>query len=253
MDRGQVGLSFDGKAIDGIKLVIFDKDGTITDLYKYWSVIAGIRSNIICRELGLDASFAPGISQVMGLDLANKRFRPEGPIGVKKRTDVLEVVVAFLASEGHGDCRAICEKAFAEADKEADLRLSEMLEVISGVREFVCKLDGRCLTAVATADNTARAKIVLETVGLPAFNLVAGGDMAKKSKPDPEIALIILEKLGVRPEEAVIIGDAPADLQLAANAGLKAGIGVATGMFSLEELKKQAYFAVGNLNEITVL
>ena len=252
MEKGEVRLNVEGKTINGIKLIIFDKDGTLTDLYKYWSVIASIRSSLICKELGLQTSYVNRISEVMGLDLVNHRFRPEGPIGVKKRTDVLDAVVAFLKDEGYGDCRAVCEKAFAEADIEANLRLFEMLEVIPGAREFIEKVKGKCLIAVATADNTARAKIVLDKVGLTSFDFIAGGDLAKKSKPDPEIILIILEKLGILPEEAVIIGDAPADLQLAKNAGLKAGIGVATGVFTLEELKKLSPYVISNLSQLGI-
>lgn len=42
-----------------------------------------------------------------------------------------------------------------------------------------------------------------------------GGDSVKHAKPAPDLVLAATERLGVRPEESVVIGDAPADIGMA--------------------------------------
>ena len=52
------------------------------------------------------------------------------------------------------------------------------------------------------------------------FNMVVGGDRVKKKKPAPEAVFRIMDHLAVSPEEAIIIGDSPEDVQAGRAAGL---------------------------------
>lgn len=51
------------------------------------------------------------------------------------------------------------------------------------------------------------------------FDLVIGNDEGYKPKPSPEVYLAAFEKLGIKPEEAVIIEDAPHGVQAARESG----------------------------------
>ena len=46
-----------------------------------------------------------------------------------------------------------------------------------------------------------------------------GGDSVPHAKPAPDLVLAAAERLGVRPQESVVIGDAPADIGMAVAAG----------------------------------
>lgn len=71
-----------------------------------------------------------------------------------------------------------------------------------------------------------------------------GADDAERSKPCPDIFLAALRALpGVRPEEAVVIGDSPWDAKAARRAGIRM-IGVLTGGFGEEELRGSGAIAV---------
>ena len=48
-----IDLSVDSKVIHDVGLVIFDKDGTLIELYHYWSQMVALRARIICEALGL--------------------------------------------------------------------------------------------------------------------------------------------------------------------------------------------------------
>jgi phosphoglycolate phosphatase-like HAD superfamily hydrolase len=49
-----------------------------------------------------------------------------------------------------------------------------------------------------------------------------GGDSVRHAKPAPDLALAAMERIGARPEESVVVGDAPADIGMAVAAGARA-------------------------------
>ena len=46
-------IYLDNLCIDDIDLMVFDKDGTLIDLYYYWSQMIALRAQYICDEFGL--------------------------------------------------------------------------------------------------------------------------------------------------------------------------------------------------------
>lgn len=93
---------------------------------------------------------------------------------------------------------------------------------------------------------TGRAKA---TYGLGQFEVVTSDDV-KATKPHPEGIEKVLKKLGVKPDEAVMVGDLPADVI----AGKKAGvltIGISHGFGTQKELEAAgADKVVGSLAEL---
>jgi HAD superfamily hydrolase (TIGR01549 family) len=61
-------------------------------------------------------------------------------------------------------------------------------------------------------------------------------DDAEKSKPHPDIFEAALGKLGVTPNDALVVGDTPYDAEAAARAGI-ASVGVLCGGFDERELR----------------
>jgi HAD superfamily hydrolase (TIGR01509 family) len=69
-------------------------------------------------------------------------------------------------------------------------------------------------------------------------------DDAERSKPHPDIFEAALAGLkGVRPEEAVVVGDTPYDVEAAAKAGVRA-VGLLSGGFGEESLREAGAAAV---------
>lgn len=68
-------------------------------------------------------------------------------------------------------------------------------------------------------------------------------DEVKSSKPEPDIFSAALEKIGVPPERAVVIGDTPYDVEAAHRAGI-AAIGVTSGPFTKRQLTEAGAVAV---------
>jgi pyrophosphatase PpaX len=98
-----------------------------------------------------------------------------------------------------------------------------MISVFPGVRELLEALKARGYTlAIVTSRLPATTAEGLEKYGLSGhFDLVVTCADCKKFKPDPEPALIALEKLGKKPEEAIMVGDTLNDILCARRAGVR--------------------------------
>lgn len=62
-------------------------------------------------------------------------------------------------------------------------------------------------------------------------------DDASKSKPEPDIFQAALQRLGIEPHEAMVLGDTPWDLEAAKKAGIPA-VAVTCGGWTVDELKE---------------
>ena len=76
--------------------------------------------------------------------------------------------------------------------------------------------------AVASSTDIAKTNAHLGHAGLlDRFPVAIGGDMVKHTKPDPDIFLLAAEKLGVEPQDCVVVGDTPADVLAGTAAGMR--------------------------------
>ena len=88
-----------------------------------------------------------------------------------------------------------------------------------GVAEALPALGGRKSTA--TTKSTAGTRLVLEHFGLlPYFDHVQGSD-GMRCKPAPDVVLAAMTGLSANPEECLLVGDSPADMEAGRTAGVK--------------------------------
>ena len=89
---------------------------------------------------------------------------------------------------------------------------------------------------IVTSKGDELAKRGLELTGLARFiDVVIGADSVTKYKPEPEPVLLALERLDVRVDEAVMIGDSPHDISSGNAAGV-ATVGVLWGPFTRDQI-----------------
>jgi pyrophosphatase PpaX len=98
-----------------------------------------------------------------------------------------------------------------------------MISVFPGVRELLDALKARgCTLAIVTSRLPATTAEGLEKYGLTDyFDLIVTCEDCTKFKPDPEPVRIALEKLGKKPEEALMVGDTRNDILCARGAGVR--------------------------------
>ena len=98
------------------------------------------------------------------------------------------------------------------------------IEPIAGVRETLEKAAALGLPcALGSSAPRENARLCLESLGLaPFFKAVVTGEDVERGKPHPDIFLAAARKLGVPPEECLVIEDAPAGVEAAHRAGMRA-------------------------------
>lgn len=100
----------------------------------------------------------------------------------------------------------------------------EMIEPFPGMVELIKGLKAKGFKVSITTSRLRNSTLI----GLRKFGLMDDIDEiitcedTDKHKPDPEPVLISLERLGVKAEEALMIGDSMFDIKCAHNAGVKA-------------------------------
>jgi HAD superfamily hydrolase (TIGR01549 family) len=107
---------------------------------------------------------------------------------------------------------------------------TEQVVLIDGAREVLETLTARGLaTGIVTSGGRERVSRELEAHGLtPHLHECVYGCDVKEKKPHPEALLLCLERLRIRTEEAMYVGDSPEDIAMARAAGVRS-IAIAGG------------------------
>jgi HAD superfamily hydrolase (TIGR01509 family) len=144
------------------------------------------------------------------------------------------------------------ETVKAIKDKLLSTAVDGSVQPMPGALDLLRELRSRQVpTALATSARRTSLQIIMDHLDFwDCFSEFVTKDEAQEEKPDPEIFLIAAKKLGVRPEDCVVIEDSPRGLLAADRAGMKC-IAVPTpstadGDFSL------AAVVAGSLREVNL-
>ena len=99
------------------------------------------------------------------------------------------------------------------------------------------------ILAVATGKARAGLNRVLAATGFADYFVDSICADEANSKPHPQMIELLIERLGIEPDSAVMIGDSALDMAMAQNAGV-AAIGVTYGAHSRDTLAKHAPVAI---------
>ncbi len=128
-------------------------------------------------------------------------------------------------------------------------RLLNLAKKIRGSASLLKQLrDKGFKTAIITNANKLFASSLTKKFGFK-VDLLVTGDVGLKEKPSPSMINYALKKLGVSPEEAVLVEDSLAGIIAGKRAGVKT-VGVLTGNSKREELAKQADFILENARQV---
>lgn len=117
----------------------------------------------------------------------------------------------------------------------------ELLRPFPGAAETVAELERRgYLLAIVTSKHRRSAMRGMELCGIVShFDVIVTPEDVREPKPHPEPVLFALDKLGVRPDEALFVGDSPHDIAAGKAAGTRTA-GVLWGPFPRAALEKAA-------------
>ncbi|MBU0591897.1 MAG: HAD family hydrolase [archaeon] len=232
-------ISINGKPLDDVDLFIFDKDGTLVDIHHYWCAMIRMRSEYLSEKYANgDIDVRNDLMNSMGIDLGLNKMKPEGPVGLRPRTFIIETAYKTLLKYSKVDKQDVAD-AFDYVDELSKKRIDEIVKPLPAVPQILIKLRKNGIKmAIATTDITKRAELVLSVLGIAEyFEIIAGADLVKKSKPSRDLVDYITDKTGTENCRVIVVGDSMVDLDMAKNAGTKF-LGVRTGLYNDEFIKK---------------
>jgi len=213
-------------ALDGIDLVVFDKDGTLVDFHAMWGGWAA--------ELGgrLDGAtrrpVAGDVFAAIGFDPSTGHVRPGTPLAIATMAEIREVIAAVVrrwCPSVAAARRAVDNAWFVPDPVNTAMPMTDLPALF---RRLVGS--GRRI-AVATTDDRAPTEATLRAIGIREQVSARGcGDDGIGVKPDPRMLLTICQALQIPAARAAMIGDTAADLAMGRNAGAGIVIGVLSGI-----------------------
>ena len=181
--------------------MIFDLDGTLVDTP---GVIVETALAALRGTGGLAMPEPQAIRATIGLPLT---VAFSGLLGLSVESAEVQAVVAEYRRLWRANV----------IPRSAELLYPGVAEGVQVLRDLGLRL------AVATSKIQNGAVAQLAAAGIARhFDVIAGYDAVERPKPDPQLALYVLERLGVRPDAAIVVGDTTHDLLMARGAGLRA-------------------------------
>jgi len=134
----------------------------------------------------------------------------------------------------------------SELHSEYYAELQERGHPLPGAKELVASLAERGYEVwLATSAKPEELEHHMQELGAEGkMAWVVSSDEAEESKPAPDIFGLALERAGVSPEDAVVVGDSVWDVEAAKDAGVRAAAVMTGGAFSRAELEEAGAYAV---------
>jgi len=207
-----------------IKAVIFDMDGTIVDSE---DIHTGSLKEVVKEELDVDLS-EEEIRKYIGLDYKHK----------------LEKIFSERGIDGDSN-------KLADVIRRRTIKLSHLVEKIDGAEEIIQEMKRNFKIALVSGSSRDQIESLLGNTGLKKyFDIRISSDDVENNKPHPDSYLLSTEKLGVKPNECVVIEDSVTGIEAAKSAGMFC-IAVLNRYNKNQDLSK-ADIKVNNIKEITL-
>ena len=183
-----------------MKGILFDMDGVLIDAMPFHA-----------------ESFQTAFKETVDKDIDKKEiFLLEGMPGHQLVKEIFKRNNDDRYINDENIINTICKR------KEQIFKEIQKAKAFEGVKELIDFLNcNNCLKAVVSGASKQEVESLLNANSLNNFNLIFSGEGLKDGKPHPEPFPAALDKLNLKPTEAVIVENAPLGVESAIRAGVR--------------------------------
>lgn len=229
-----------------IKAILFDKDGTLVDFHRTWMPAYQSAARWVAQSAGREG-LAARLLALGGYEAGSGSYVPSSPLACGTTAEIARL---WAAAAGLGDAERLArrlEEIFARDAADRPVPVTDLPRLFR-------RLTGRGLRlGVATMDSEALARGTVQRLGVARFlTFVCGYDSGFGHKPSPGMVHEFCTRLDVTPEEIMVVGDTPHDLNMGRAAGAKVVVGVLTGV-SLASTLAEADHVLSSIDALEAL
>ncbi|MCX5493861.1 HAD family hydrolase [Kaistia dalseonensis] len=227
-----------------LRAILFDKDGTFLDFARTWDTAT---ADVIRLLAAGDEIIAARLASIIHFDDATQRLLPTSPFVGGSLEDIGPDWAAALGQAPGPVFDARLIDLYYEAALDAAVPIGDPSLVFAALKEAGYRL------GVITNDSERGARAHCAKLGLTHwFDDIIGYDSGHGRKPEAGQILAFLDRFGIRPEEAALVGDTMHDVDAARAAGVTA-ISVATGYLTEEQLTPWADYVLSDIMALPAL
>ena len=219
--------------------IVFDKDGTLFDFNKVWSVWC---DRVVDELSAGDESLADRLATAIGYNRNERTFVSGSLIVCGAADDTVRVMTGLLTGGSFTSVNEVCNRL------SLDLPLAPVKELeatLSTLKNSGLKL------GVATNDSEASAHKQLAASNIATyFDFVCGYDSGFGGKPAPGMLLAFSEVMALQPDEIAMVGDSLHDIDAGIAAGVGLTAGVLTGPATEADLSTRADIVIKDIREL---
>lgn len=225
---------------NGVKAVLFDKDGTLFDFQKSWGAFG---ARVIADLAGGDAALERSLAEAADFDMERQLYGPNSPIVAGAEIKMVQAWAALHPTMNEADILGwLAPRAKEMTQRGLEPATADLPALLGRLKAAGLRL------GVATHDYEAAARAHLDRAGaLDAFDFIAGVDSGYAQKPAPEMLAAFAAQGGVEASAVVMVGDSVVDLEMGRNAGAAASVAVLTGPAPEARLRPSADIVIPSI------
>ena len=234
-----------------IRAVLFDKDGTLLEFDTLWGAATRRVLPSFLRALSVPAEHRLYERMLEALGVTKVGVDAGKAMEWMPYTQMAAVLVKALEEEGFGiknaDAAAILTKLYYKEITRPEAKIiptGDLTQVMNRLK------NRKCLIGLATADGERAAKFCLDRLKIRNyFDYIGTSGGSARPKPSSDLCDWFCRKYHLRPEEVMVVGDSPTDMEFARNSGALA-VGVLSGVGSREQLQGMADVLIPSVDDL---
>ncbi|EKD85113.1 MAG: HAD family hydrolase [uncultured bacterium] len=136
-------------------------------------------------------------------------------VGVSDKDAITDMVIRFHLPLSSNELASAKQTEYKKLIQEQLVPLPGLIGLLKNLQDNGYK------TAIASGSTKEEIEMVIKRLGIaPYIEIYISADQVQKGKPAPDIFLKAAEKLGVKPNECLVLEDAPKGVQAAKSAGM---------------------------------